>query len=320
MIASLLPLALLAAPPSVEAGEDPLADLEAFQARVQAVVERVSPATVGLSAGGANGSGVIVSSDGLVLTAAHVIGEPGSEVKVKLPDGRELVGDALGSNPFRDSGMLRIRNATDLPFVEVPRPARRERGTWCLAIAHPGGYQAGRPPVPRIGRLFSEHGQFVQTDCPVIFGDSGGPLFDLDGQLIGIHSRILESVSVNYHVPMSTFRLNWEGLLDGESDSVSDAKLGVRGLERRDDPDDPEGFGVRLLRLLPGRAADEAGLEDGDVVCAVNGEWVDSPDQLRWYLADLRPEDEVTFSIDRGEEQLEIEVTLRGTSRGGDDR
>lgn len=313
MTASLLSLALLAAPPSLPPDE-PLINLEAFQARVQAVVDRVSPATVGLSVRGANGSGVIVSADGLVLTAAHVIGEPGTEVKVKLPDGRELVGDSLGSNPFRDSGMVLIRDAQDLPFVEVPEPERHVPGTWCLAIAHPGGYQEGRPPVPRIGRVFSAGGQFVQTDCPVIFGDSGGPLFDLDGALIGIHSRIDESVAVNYHVPMSTFRLNWEGLVDGESDSRSDAKLGVRGLEQPEEP------GARLLRLLPGRAAAEAGLEDGDVVRSLDGEWVDSTEQLRWYLADLRPRDVVTFTVQRGDETFDVEVTLRGTARQGDDR
>ena len=107
-----------------------------------------------------------------------------------------------------------------------------------------------------------------------------------------VHSRIDDDVGVNYHVPMSTFRLGWERLLAAESWTSSEAKLGVFGLE------DPPRPGARLKRVMEGRPAALAGLLGGDVVCGLDGEWVDSPQQLRWYLADLLPGREIELIVE----------------------
>ena len=122
----LLPLLLSAAPVQDDA---PL-DLVALQARVDAVLAAAVPATVGLRVGRQNGTGVLVSADGLVLTAGHVITEPGLEVVVTLHDGTELDARTLGLNSTRDSGMVQVVDAEGLPFVPVPPAGATPLGTW----------------------------------------------------------------------------------------------------------------------------------------------------------------------------------------------
>jgi serine protease Do len=288
---------------------DELRDLARFQTRIDAVLAAAVPATVGIRTSTNSGSGVIVSADGLVLTAGHVIGRAGREATIVLHDGTELLADTLGLNEFRDSGMLRIRDAHDLPHVTLPLPTELAPGDWCLAIGHPGGPQAGRPPVPRLGRIDSAGGQFVRTDSPVIHGDSGGPLFDLDGHLIGIHSRIEQDVASNYHVPMSTYRLGWARLVDGEEWTRSPARLGVMRLEDARP-------GARIGRVIAERAAARAGLQDGDVVLRLEGEAVDDGQQLRRYLGDLLPDATVRLEVLRGTERVTLEVQLGDADEG----
>ena len=287
-------------------GLDELSDLELFQERISAVIERAQPATVGIRVGNSSGSGVLVSADGLVVTAGHVIVSPGRTAVVTLSDGREFRADTLGTNHQRDSGMLQLRDAHDLPHVTLPPPSRPAVGSWCVAVGHPGGYEEDRPPVPRLGRVIAADGRFLHTDCPIIHGDSGGPLFDLDGRLIGIHSRIETEVSGNYHVPMSTYRLGWRRLLAGEEWRRAEAKLGVTGLE-------DAGDGARITNLRRGRPAEQFGMERGDVILRMAGEIVDDADQLKWYLADLAPGDLVLFDVRRGEEELSLAIELGGT-------
>lgn len=302
------------------AGEDGIAaleDLANFQARLESVLEEARPATVCLRMGGQSGSGVIVSPEGLVLTAAHVVAAPNAECSVVLFDGRELPARSLGLNHLRDSALVQIEgDHDDLPFVEIPPPHDLEEGSWCVALGHPGGIEPGRGPVPRLGRIQDPGGLFVWTDSAIIGGDSGGPLFDLDGRLIGIHSRIEADVANNYHVPISTIRLSWKRLLAGEEWRRASAKMGVLRLAN------VEG-GVRLDALRTGRPADAAGLVAGDVVTHLNGELVRDRQHLEWFLTDLSPGDGAVVRIRRAEtgandvattSQLEIVVTLSGTT------
>ncbi|MCP3914497.1 MAG: PDZ domain-containing protein [bacterium] len=314
MISLLACLVLALAHPAAHDTPPELEDLARFQARVESVLEAASPATVGVRVGGTSGSGVLVSSDGLVLTAAHVIGGAGRTARVFLADGRELEAETLGGNGMRDSGMLRIKNVSGLPFVSVPAPHELEPGSWCVATGHPGGYVEDRPPVARLGRILDTSGLFLKTDCPVIGGDSGGPLFDLEGNLIGIHSRIEEDVASNYHVPMTTYRLGWKRMLAGEEWTRSDAKLGVR---RTVD----SATGVWIGEILDGRSAAVAGLRPSDILRRINGEPVRSLRQLRWLLSDLRPGDEIEVTFLRARETRRCALTLSGPlAPTGDDK
>jgi serine protease Do len=192
-------------------------DLRNLEKQVQDVVTRVAPTTVGLRMGASQqGSGVLIK-DGYVLTAGHVSGMPGGAAAIILPDGRTLNGKALGRNTGIDSGLIRITDKGNWPVAETGKSADLKIGQWVIAIGHPGGIRSNRTPVVRLGRILLANAFVIRTDCPIVSGDSGGPLFDLDGKLVGIHSRIGGSISENLHVPVDCYINSWARLTQGES-------------------------------------------------------------------------------------------------------
>jgi serine protease Do len=199
-------------------------DLKAIETQVQSVLAKIMPAVVGVRVGPAQGSGAIVTADGYVLTAGHVIGEPDRKAEVTLPDGRKLKAKTLGHNLGIDSGMVKIEGDQEWPHVEMGKSADVKKGQWVLAIGHPRGFNANRSPVVRVGRVLLVNPMFIQTDCPLVNGDSGGPLFDMTGKVIGINSRIGPKITENMHVPVDTYRQTWDRLAKGEKWGI---KLGT---------------------------------------------------------------------------------------------
>ena len=203
-----------------------MAVLKRVEAKSRAVAARVLAATVGiinqsLAGNGrlGEGSGVVVSEDGLILTVGHVIAKPGSELTVIFPDGRRAAAKALGANFSRDSGLAKITEPGKWPHVEMGHSDDIKPGTWCMALGHPGGIQQGRTPPIRLGRVLNsgKGARFLVTDATVISGDSGGPLFDLEGRVIGVHSNIGMNVNQNQHVPIDVYREQWNDLLAGKA-------------------------------------------------------------------------------------------------------
>ena len=225
-----------------------VADLVAIQKRVGELVKNLSSATVGLRIGNGAGSGVIVSADGYVLSAAHVTGAPNRRVDVFMADGRRLRGRTLGLNRTLDASVLKIEGKGPFPFRSLARPQDVRTGDWCLALGHPGGFDRRRPPVVRLGRVIRTANGFVQTDCTLVGGDSGGPLFDLAGNVIGIHSRIGAPTSWNFHVPIRAYTESWVRFLDGKAfgQPSRDRKpvLGINGTN------EDRLFTVRHIRMV----------------------------------------------------------------------
>lgn len=205
--------------PPVFAKDQPgsVADLKAIEQRVQELLPKITPAVVGIRIGFAQGSGVIVSKDGYVLTAGHVSGEPGRPATVILPDGRQLKAKTLGRNGGLDSGMIKITDEGEWPYVEMGNSSALKRGQWVLAIGQPGGFRPNRTPVVRVGRVLVANPILIRTDCTLVGGDSGGPLFDMNGKVVGIHSRIGNNITENIHVPVDPYRKTWDRLAKGES-------------------------------------------------------------------------------------------------------
>ncbi len=204
-------------PPLEQSAPRSLDEVKALEEKVQKVIAKVLPATVGVRIGTSAGSGVIVSEDGLVMTAGHVVGKPGQDVTFFFHDGKTAKGKTLGMFVGADAGMMKITDPGKYPFVELGTSAELKPGTWCVALGHPLGYQAGRPPVVRVGRVLRVREGVIQSDCTLVGGDSGGPLFNLQGRVIGIHSRIAGPTDVNLHVPVDIFRDNWDRLVKGDS-------------------------------------------------------------------------------------------------------
>jgi serine protease Do len=194
-----------------------LAGFQELETQIKAVVHKVLPAVVGIQIGTNAGSGVIVSEDGIVMTAGHVVGKPGQQVTFFLADGKPVKGITLGMSGSADAGLMKITDPGKWPCAQMGDSESLKPGNWCLAVGHPLGFRPGRPPVVRVGRILQKSEGMIQTDCPLVGGDSGGPLLDLEGKVIGINSRIGPATDINLHVPISVFRVMWDRMLKGES-------------------------------------------------------------------------------------------------------
>ena len=194
-------------------------DLIRIEAQVEAVESRLRSTIVGIRDEEGEGSGVIVSPEGLVLTAGHVCLERGTMVTVILHDGREVKAETLGTCEWVDAGMLQIVGEETWSYAELGDSSAIELGQWCLIMGHPDGYVKGRPPVPRVGRVLFATPKEFQTDAPIIPGDSGGPVLSLDGKVIGIHSWISNEIDDNYHTAINAFIDNWDFMLTGTLDA-----------------------------------------------------------------------------------------------------
>jgi serine protease Do len=194
-----------------------IGELRSIEDRVKQVAAKVTPAVVAVKVGQAQGSGIVVSKDGIVLTAGHLTIKPKETADLIFPDGKTVHGVTLGINRDADAGMVRITDKDQWPCVEMAPAGSVRPGMWCVALGHPLGYQTERPPVIRLGRVLHVSANTLHTDCTLVAGDSGGPVFDLDGRLIGINSRIAMNVtSLNFHVPVDIYHRFWDKMLRGE--------------------------------------------------------------------------------------------------------
>jgi serine protease Do len=284
-----------------------LQDLRAMQQHVQTLTPQLMKCTVGVQVGQAWGSGVIVSADGLVLTAAHVAGRPHRDCLFTLHDGREVRGKTLGLFRTLDAGLMKITEPGEYPFAPIGKASDVREGQWCLALGHPGGYQSERGLVLRLGRVLLVQKDAITTDCTLVGGDSGGPLFDMEGRVIGINSRIAGSLAANLHVPVSAFqeRGAWDRLVRGDVWGHLPGQapyLGVTG--------DPEAREARILSVRAGSPAEKYGLKPGDVVIAFDDREISDFAALKEAVANCEVNESIKLRVRRGEEVLTIRVRL----------
>ena len=251
-------------------------ELKERERKVKKVVSELMPTVVAVVGNDqpATGSGVIINEDGLIMTAGHVTEAAGKELTIIFPDGRSVKGESLGANRTRDAGLARITEEGKWPFAKIGDSKGAKLGEWLIAMGHPGGYDLNRSPPIRLGRLISSGSMgMLRTDCTLVGGDSGGPLFNLEGEVIGIHSSIGGSLAENRHVPSSVFKAGWDRMLAGEIwGSLGMMAAGVN-------PDRPM-LGVRMNdsngqvtvdKVFPNSPAKRAGIEDGDVILKIDG-------------------------------------------------
>ena len=146
---------------------------------------------------------------------------PGTKAMITLSDGSMVRATTLGMNRNVDAGLIKIdpnqNDGRPWPHATLGKSENLVPGMWCVATGHPGGYDKSRGPVTRVGRILAVKDGAIVTDCALIGGDSGGPLFDIAGRLIAIHSRIGNDVADNLHVPIDHYGLSWERMRDGEA-------------------------------------------------------------------------------------------------------
>jgi serine protease Do len=295
---------------AILAGDSPggLADLRAMQSHIQKLHEQLAKCTVGVSVGQAQGSGVIISKDGYVLTAAHVAGKPNADVQFTLSDGRTVSGKTLGLCRTIDAGLMKITDSGEWPFAEMGKSEALREGQWCVALGHPGGYQEDRGVVMRLGRIVFTQKDVITTDCTLVGGDSGGPLFDMDGHVIGINSRIAQDLAANMHAPVAAFQESWERLTKGDAWGHypgQEPYIGVRGEEGATD--------AKLKSVVPDSPAADAGLQAGDVIIKFDGDDIANFEALKEAVASRQPSrsKELPIVVRRGEMTLELKIKIR---------
>ena len=306
-------------PPTSCAADITAETLRETEKKVQEIARKTLPATVALIPGGparrfGTGTGVIVSEDGLILTAAHVSMEMNEKVTVIFPDGKRANGKVLGMDYSRDAGMIQITDkGKKFPYVELGDDKTLEANDWTIALGHAGGFQHDRTPPVRLGRVIRNDPKgFLMTDSALIGGDSGGPLFDIDGNLIGIHSNIGFSLMQNNHVPISTFVANWDRLLKNErwggfDGLVKNPDRPVMGAEVADPP---EGEGAMIGRILPKSPAEKAGLEQGDIVIEADDLEIGNTDSLLALIRQRKAGEQINLLVKREDTEKKVTVKL----------
>jgi serine protease Do len=292
-------------------GDDPLSQ---FFRRFQTPGPDRAPPSKGV------GSGFIVSSDGYVLTNAHVVSDA-SEVIVTLTDRREFPAKVIGADERTDVAVIKI-NSNSLPTVRLGDPTRIKPGQWVLAIGSPFGFEnsvtagvisaVGRPLPDDSGSSFVT---FIQTDAAVNPGNSGGPLFNLDGQVIGINSQIYSRtggyMGVSFAIPID-LALNVKEQLQ-KNGKVVRSRIGVSVQDIRQQLALSFGLstphGALISAVDPTGPGEKAGLKAGDVITSVNGRNIDHSWDLPAIISQLPPGSQARLGI--WHERKATEVTVK---------
>lgn len=289
------------------AGDDPqnVAELVAMQAHVQDIVRRVSPSVVSIEVGPSQGTGVMVTSDGFVLTAGHVIMRPKQRANIRFLDGAPIPAQTLGINRNIDSGLVRMEQQENWPYVDMGNSSELKPGQWVLTIGHPGGFQPERGLVVRLGRVLSVASTGIRTDCALVGGDSGGPLFDMHGKVVGINSRIGDQIVKNIHVPVNTFGETWDRLVGADAwgsmgNLVRASWIGISL--------DAESEFVVVTALVTGGPAELAGIEVGDRIVEFNGAEVTNRASLSEAVSRTPAYELITVVVRRGDRQIALEL------------
>ena len=271
------------------------------------------------------GSGVIVTADGYILTNNHVV-EGADELKVTLADDRDFMAKVVGTDPKTDVAVLKIE-AEGLPTVTLADSDKLRVGDVVFAVGNPLGVgqtvtmgiisAKGRSKLGLLENV-SGYEDFIQTDAAINMGNSGGALVDARGRLIGINSAIITpsrgSVGIGFAIPVNLARFIMNSLV--ETGAVARGFLGVTGGDALTaDLAEQLGLkrdarGVVVTEIEPGSPADEAGLRRSDVVVALNGQIVNSWEELRLIVAQTLPGSEAKLRVMRDGKPRDLKVAM----------
>ena len=303
--------------------------LDAYSRAVITVAETVGPAVVSITVGkslpghfgeqtGA-GSGVVIAPDGYIVTNHHVVNQT-QRLTVMFTDGSQSEATLVGKDPATDLAVIRS-NAADLPYASLGDSEQLRVGQLIIAIGNPLGFQStvSTGVVSALGRaLRSQQGRLIeniiQHTAPLNPGNSGGPLVDSRGRVVGINTAIIAMAQgIGFAIPANTAR--WvisQLLLHGK---VRRGFLGISGREKILDRRSARSFALDVNRALevifsdPQGPATQAGLRKGDLIVAIAGHTVSNVDDLHRRLADWPIGQPLTLSILRGNQRLEFKVT-----------
>ncbi|HSR11994.1 MAG TPA: trypsin-like peptidase domain-containing protein [Thermodesulfobacteriota bacterium] len=302
--------------------------LDAYSRAVISVVDTVGPAVVGISIGreaeadayqkvGA-GSGTIITPDGYILTNDHVASQA-EKLTAILADGRRLNATLVGTDPATDLALIRA-SALGLPFATLGDSSGLRVGQLVIAIGNPFGFQStvstgvvsalGRALRSREGRLIEN---IVQHTAPLNPGNSGGPLVDSRGRVVGVNTAIIAMAQgIGFSIPSNTARWVVSQILT--QGRVRRSFLGIAGRQRQLNRRLVRFYGlaadhaVEVISVDPRGPAGKAGMREGDLITSINEHGTSSVDDLHHFLSQWPIGSTVTMTILRGQDQIKIEV------------
>jgi serine protease Do len=271
----------------------------------------------------AKGAGFIIDSSGIVVTNNHVV-KDAKTISVTLSNGTSYPAKVLGTDPKTDLAVLKISAGHPLPYVELGDSSAVQPGEWVVALGNPFGLDetvtAGI--VSALGRDIGDgpYDKFIQIDAPINEGNSGGPLFDQRGQVIGINTAILSptggSVGIGFAIPsdmvkrvvaqLRTGKTVVRGYLGVAAQEISPIVAQAMGLPSSD----PATDGALVAAVSPGSPAFRAGLQQGDVITKVNGQVVTNPSDLASDIANVDPGQETSIDYIRGGQTHTMQVAV----------
>ncbi len=266
------------------------------------------------------GTGFVVSDDGVILTNSHLV-KDADKVTVTLQAGKEFDATIVGADPTTDLAILKIDN-TDMPFLALGNSDALKIGEWVVAIGNPLGLQSsltvGVVSAKNRGNLdIASYEDFIQTDAAINVGNSGGPLLNLAGKVIGINTAIISNNSggymgIGFAIPSAMAERVMEQLL--ETGTVTRGFLGVmlQGISS----DIAEAFsldsvhGALVTDVVKDSPAERAGLQRGDIILKYNDMVIETPISLRNSIALVKPNTSMRILIKRGSKTSEVSVTI----------
>lgn len=312
-------------PPNAPVALKSLAD---FQSKTQKIIADSAPAVVAIDE---TGSGVVVSSNGIVLTASHVTRVAHRKVSVAFADGRVVQGITLGSNIASDTGAIQLLSPGPFPFISVKDSKDAVPGSWCIAMGYPLSFPRGKPAAGRLGRVLSREGNGkLITDCTIMGGDSGGPLLNLDGKVIAISSSVKLGIDQNLHIPSEQFLKDWKNIaLSIDKTSLPTNKQPFTQLSQQ------SGKGFKITKRPSGKAylginaetdqnfvriravhrqspAEFAGVQANDVIVEMDSVAITSFAQIVKLLKLKKPGDQISILINRYGSLIRTNVRLGG--------
>ncbi|MGN6329019.1 MAG: DegQ family serine endoprotease [Rhodanobacter sp.] len=272
------------------------------------------------------GSGFIISGDGYILTNNHVV-EGADKVSVRLQDRRTLTAKVVGTDPTYDIALLKVDAGGKLPAVSIGDSRKLKPGQWVLAIGSPFGfdYTVTQGIVSAVGRNLGQRDQpytsFIQTDVPINRGNSGGPLFNLDGAVVGVNSQIYSNtgdyLGVSFSIPIDV-AMNAVQQIKTKG-YVSRGMLGVMVQPVDDDMVKAfkldNGVGAAVAAVTPGSGAEKAGVQPGDIILAYNGHVLQQAADLPPLVGMTKPGTTVPMEILRNGKKQTLQVTISEAER-----
>ena len=265
------------------------------------------------------GSGFIIDKTGLIVTNNHVI-DASKKITVKLPDGREFTAKLIGTDPATDIALIKIASDKPLPTVEFGDDRQLRVGDWVVAVGNPFGLSNSVTAgiVSSIGRDIGagNYNDFIQIDAPINRGNSGGPTFDLRGQVIGMNSMIFSpsggSVGIGFAIPASTIHdvvaqlqahgKVSRGYLGAEIQSITPEIAATMGMK--------DSKGAIVASVVPNGPAAKAGFEQGDVVTAIDGKPVEDSRDLVRRVGAATAGSSSDFTVERQGQSKSVKVEI----------